>query len=127
MPGLAANFQHAFSRLNDESQQALEAVVKIAVRTHPAIAVGGMVILPPPPRLTAGAKSLRAPWRSGRNCGSIFHAMLQCGRAFGWGHLIFHNVRLKNLAIVCPQLLIEAAVGAQALGGSFGHVKRMVR
>src|SRR5271165_7010266 len=27
--GLAANFQHAFSRFNDEAQQALEAVIEV--------------------------------------------------------------------------------------------------
>src|SRR5208283_5751084 len=46
MPGLAANFQHALSRLNDESQQALEAVVEVTVRPNPAVAIGSMFILP---------------------------------------------------------------------------------
>src|SRR5271157_5930458 len=35
--GLAADFQHAFARLNDEAQQALEPVIEVTVGAHPAI------------------------------------------------------------------------------------------
>ena len=74
MSGLAANFQYATGRLDNEPQDAFETVIKVTVGANPSIAIGGVLILALPPRLAAGAKSARSPG----DCADAFRSSTPC-------------------------------------------------